>query len=194
LKRPLPKKTYTLSIIGLLGIFALLFLARERGVYCGFLSNDPRNYGDCECDGYKKNVSAIPFVRLEGTQIRCVGRVTKKWEVNGGSSIYFHVTPSDASIAVRGAKIDSMQTQNMPELFSLNNGALSQTGEGSFYIDRSHIITDGKLEYKDKSPLHIEITHSGYKPWIKDIVPESDPIVIKAKLEPETKASKPPQE
>jgi hypothetical protein len=34
------------------------------------------------------------------------------------------------------------------------------------------------------TPLHIEITQSGYKPWIADIVPESDLILVYAKLEP----------
>ena len=149
----------------------------------------PRHSSHCECEGHK--ITIQPMGTDMGTIEDCVGHVVKEWEVVYGIQILFDVAPPTSSVSIMGAKLhgrpDRMASNGQ---FTIENIGESRTVNGVPHgvnrvgIDRVYEIHDGKLNFQDRSPIHIEISNPGYKTWKTDIVPETDPIEIKVKLEP----------
>ncbi len=188
-------KKVTIAMIVLV-ITALLFLAIVSQFRCGYSGGSegaPYHIGHCDCFGHKVIHSPSPTRVLDaGEEQYCLGYVRERWEEVGGVTILFDVEPSSASVSIAGTSYFGAPGKISPngQLTIDRIGEIHTMNEVPYRVNnivthRDYEIRNGKIIFHDKTPIRIEVTNPGYKPWRADLIPEKDPMEIKVKLEHE---------
>ena len=173
-------KTVTVLVILLMVIIAIV----ENP--CEYENGRPITIRHCDCIGIKVPLPEPGYDM--GYEKACVGYVSRRWEVKLKTTIAFQVDPSTSSALVVGAA-NGRLPDRAPKQFTIKR--VGEAREQEYYrpdqveIRYRYEIHEGKIIFQDKTPIHIEISNPGYKTWKTDIVPETDPIEVKVKLEPE---------
>jgi hypothetical protein len=100
----------------------------------------------------------------------CLGSIRDKWIDGIGPFIHFQINSQNAETKVSGSGVEPNPSisQHEPEL-----------------LHRKYVVRNGKLEFSDKTPIHIEVSSPGYKAWSLDLIPEQDVTYIQVPLQPE---------
>lgn len=112
------------------------------------------------------------------------------------------VDPPDSSVLLKGANLfGESSSQKVPGQIRIddissrvskekpiienrsNHPAEVPSGIPTFAIDRSYVTYGFTYKYDNPSPVHIEISHAGYKTWSSDAFPKDGVIEIIVKLE-----------
>ncbi len=174
-----------LVILVIEGIF--LIFKPNVGGQCGKFGfvGDPASGSSDHCDCFGLKVFR-PFGYFSIIDVRCLGFMNR-WGESNTSFISFMVYPRNSSGLIESASSSEEPNSLVTKRVVINNFSefFAPNPPYQIQIDRGYTYSNEKIEFHDKSPLHIEISHPGYKPWIADIIPKTNPIEIKVKLEHE---------
>lgn len=115
-----------------------------------------------------------------------------EWRLGRYVVVGFRVSPANSTLRIDGASLYGTQTPNGPKhVFVPDISKMIILVSKNLVLGSAHVMlareytTNGKtFEFRDQSPIHIELSHLGYRTWSTDLVPHDNIIEISANLQP----------